>query len=105
MEATKLFRRYEEGTLTRHELLVCLCQSAADTAPAAIAAELPADVLAEIREWSMAPPNSLDHCRMFGSGFVGPRFGAEAYFHEKSRRLFDGLWQWHRYFADADLSR
>ena len=101
VEPAKLVRQYEEGVLTRHELLIRLCQAAADRAPAGIAGELPAEVLAEVREWSAAPPDGPDRCRVFGSVCAGPGFDAEAHFREESRRLYDGLWRWHRHFADA----
>lgn len=102
VEPAKLVGLYERGALTRHELLIRLCQSAADRAPAAVATELPADVLAEVREWSAAPPDSPDRCRVFGSVCAGPGFDAEAHFREESRRLYDGLWRWHGFFANAE---
>lgn len=101
--AAKLVRRYEAGALTRHELLLRLCQDAADCAPATIAAELPADVLAEIRERAAAPPDSPDRCRVFhAGGFTGDAEYWEEHFREESRRLYDGLWRWHGHFADAE---
>lgn len=105
VEPAKLLRLYDAGVLTRHELLIRLGQAAADRAPAGIAAEFPADVLAEVREWAAVPPASPDRCRVFGSICAGPGFDADAYFREESRRLYEGLWRWHRHFADTEPDR
>jgi hypothetical protein len=99
----KLLAQYEAGVLTRHELLIRLGQAAADWAPADLAAELPADILVEVREWSASPPDSPERCRVFhAGGFTGNAEYWERYFREESRRLYDGLWRWHGYFADAE---
>src|SRR4051812_13055832 len=102
-EAAKLVLRYEAGILIRHELLIRLCQAAADRAPAEIAAELPADVLAEIRDWSIAPPDSPKGCRVYHAGsFVGSDESWERHFRTESHQLYAGLWRWHEYFAEAE---
>jgi hypothetical protein len=101
VEPAKLLGQYEAGRITRSELLVRLCQAAAEQSPGDLAAALPADVLAEVRERSAAPPRSPDECRVFYmGGFIGDAEYWARHFREEARRLFDGLWQWHRYFAE-----
>lgn len=95
IEPAKLVRWYDEGVLTRHELLIRLCQVAADRPPAELAADMPGDVLAEVREWSAAPPDSPNRCRVIRPVCGGPGFDAVAHFRDESRRLYDGLWRWH----------
>lgn len=102
-EAGKLIHRYEVGVVTRQELLIRLCQAAADQAPIDIAAELPADVLAELREWSASPPDSPDRCRVFhAGGFTDNAEHWERFFSRESQRFYEGLWRWHDYFKDAE---
>jgi hypothetical protein len=101
VEPAKLLRWYEAGRVTRHELLLRLLQAAAEREPAEIAADLPTDLLAEVRERAAVPPATPDGCRVIGSVCAGPGFDAEAHFREESRRLYDGLWRWHGYFADV----
>lgn len=98
----KMMQQYEKGALTRQTLLTQLCQAAADQAPEVIAAELPTDVLTELREWSAAPHDSPDRYRVIASVCARTEFDAEAYFREESRRLYNGLWRWHRYFAESE---
>lgn len=102
IEPTKLLRLYDAGVVTRHELLLRLYQAAAERSPAELIAVLPADVMAELREGVAAPPATPDECRVFGSVCAGPGFDAERHFREESRRLYDGLWRWHRYLVGAE---
>lgn len=100
VEPAKLVGEYEAGRVTRHELLIRLCQAAAEQPPADLAPAVPADVLAEVRERSSAPPATPDGCRVFYmGGFTGSGGFWAQQFREESRRLYDGLWRWHRYFA------
>jgi hypothetical protein len=101
-EPAKLLRLFEAGAITRHELLLRLCQAAAERAPAELVAGLPAHVLDEIREWVVRQPTSPDECRVIRSVCAGPGFDAERHFREEARQLYDGLWRWHRYFAEAE---
>ncbi len=100
-EPVVLLREYQNGRMTREELLIRLCQAAVDQEPGRVAAELPVDVLAEVRARAAAPPDGPDRCRVAYIGsWVGR--GASQTFDDESRRLYDGLWVWHRYFAPAE---
>jgi hypothetical protein len=100
VEPAVLLREYQNGRMTGEELLIRLCQAAADREPGRLATGLPADVLAEVRARAAAPPDSPDRCRVFHTGSLVGR-GAAHTFDDESRRLYDGLWVWHRYFAAA----
>jgi hypothetical protein len=103
LEPTKLVSQYETGVVTRHELLIRLCQAAVERPPEQLATDLPSDVLAEVRDWSKSPPDSPDKCRVIhmGSFIGGDAESWERQFRDESRRLFDGLWLWHRFFGVA----
>jgi hypothetical protein len=101
VKAAELMQYYESGVLTRLELLLRLCQAAAGQQPAQLVADIPSDVLTELREKCATPPATPDKCRVYSSVCAGPGFDAENHFREESRRLFDGLWRWHGYFAEA----
>jgi hypothetical protein len=95
-EPAKLLTQYEAGSLTRHKLLIRLCQAAAGQPSERLAAALPAEVLAEVRDWSATPPESPDKCRVFrAGGFIGDADLWERHVREESRWLHDGLWRWH----------
>jgi hypothetical protein len=97
-----LLQQYKDGTITRHELLVRLCQAATDQPPEELAVILPPALLAEVREWSAVPPDNPDKCRVIqAGGFTGRVEYWAQHFQEESRRLYDGLWRWHGYFLDA----
>jgi hypothetical protein len=102
IELAKLIRLYEAGAYTRHEMVLRILQAAAERSPAEIAADLPPDVLAEVRERSATAPVTPDECRVIGSVCAGPGFDAERHFREESRRLYEGLCRWHGYFTNAD---
>lgn len=101
MKLAKLLGQFDRGALTRHELLIRVCQAAADYPPERIAVALPHDLMDNIRVWSMTPPESPEKCRVIqAGGLIGDLERWDRYFREQSRRLYDGLWRWHRYFAD-----
>jgi len=103
VEPAKLVRLFESGAVTRQELLLNLCQAAADRAPEQLAALLPADVLAEVRERSATPPTDPDQCRVVWVGsWVGSAEAWDRHHREESRRFYDGLWRWHQFFARAE---
>jgi hypothetical protein len=105
MSISEFVRLYDRGAITRHELLIRLCQAAAEQPPHQLAPALSAEELAEVREWSTAPPESPDKCRVIhAGGFIGDAEYWERHFREESRRLYDGLWRWHRYFAEAQAN-
>ena len=101
-EAAKLVRFYESGLLTRQELLFRLCQSA--FYPDQLVADIPSDVLSELRMRFATPPATPEKCRVFGSVCADYEFDAERHFDEESRQLNDCLWRWYRYFATAPES-
>jgi hypothetical protein len=102
VEPAKLLGLFAAGALTRHDLLIRLCQAATESSPKQIAAELPPDVLVQVREWSATPPASPDKCRVFGLVCAAGEYDWEGHLREESRRLHDGLWRWHGYFKEAD---
>lgn len=103
IEPAVLLREYELHDISLHELVLLLCQSAVDRPPEQLAAALPEGVLAEVRTWAANPPISPDRClvaRSYSNDSAGP--DGPSTFELESRRLFDGLWLWHRYFAVAE---
>jgi hypothetical protein len=83
------------GVLTLHEVVTELVLLAAEEAPASLAAALPADLLAGVREQSRHPPaNPSLSPHIFGIGVSDP----EAWRRRTSQAFYDGAWAWHRYF-------
>lgn len=99
-EPTKLVKQYELGRLTWCELLIRLAQAAVEREPAEIAAELPAEVLAELRNQSIVPPATTDGYRVVGIVSALGAFDTAAFFEQQSELRVQGLRRWHRYFAD-----
>lgn len=102
-EPDRLLMMFEKGYITETELILFLVQSATEMAPERIVEVLPPGWLAKIRERSAVPPESPDQCRVFGSVRASETFDADQSFREVSRRFHDGLWRWHRYFAENDF--
>src|SRR4051812_36735627 len=96
----RLVRYYEEGRITRVELVIRLVQAAASLPPERIAAVLPAEELRELREKTADPPQSPeDSPRIFRIVmWAGPHHDDEAEQRENQRLWFEGAREWHRFF-------
>lgn len=94
-----LLRQYNEGRITRSELLYRLVQAATVDPPESFAPALPSDALQELREQSATPPQSAEGSPRFF--YVGSWVGSHDYaaeVREEQRIWYEGVGQWHRYF-------
>jgi hypothetical protein len=96
-----LWRQYENGEITRHELLTGVIHAAVVFPPARIVSELPADLLAELREEALQLPASPYSIRLY---YIGMRNDDSQ---EQARREWsvmwcEGLWRWYRYFRHGE---
>lgn len=99
MELARLLGLHKQGGVTRHELVLQLCALAVDGTPEQIAAQLPADVLDEVRARATNPPASPHGIFVVQSVCATGEYDHQRAERELSQRLHQGLWRWHEYFA------
>jgi hypothetical protein len=97
----KLVRQCERGMYTPLEVVARLIEAAAECPPADLAPAIPADLLAHLRAETAEPPQDpKDVLLVRGVNYL-PGTDISARAAEAQRTCFDGIWNWHRYFAAA----
>ncbi|HEY2156426.1 MAG TPA: hypothetical protein VGH33_12400 [Isosphaeraceae bacterium] len=98
-----LLRAHEEGAFRLEEVTIRLCQLAAEDPPQRLAPSIPPDLLDEVRRRFEAPPEDPQEVGVYyllrPTGHGDP--GWDGQIREESRRFYDGMWRWHRYFSGA----
>jgi hypothetical protein len=95
-DVSRLLRQYDQGHVTRHELLNGLVRAAALVSADEVAVALPLDVMEVLREETVSPPASFAAMPPIVRLRGWPGSGEEE---RNDRRLtFEGLWRRHRYF-------
>jgi hypothetical protein len=99
LSGLNIVQAYERGVYTRRETVSRLILAAAGLPPEVIVGDLDASWLAELRAETNSPPARLDDIFWLQSVCAGPGHDQTAHQAEMKRLYFDGVWQWHRYFA------
>jgi hypothetical protein len=93
-QAAKVASLYARGVLTRQESVTKLVLLAAESHPSSLAAALPEELVAEIREACQRPPADPSGSPIiFGIG-VGDLAAWRLW---TSQAWYDGAWAWHQY--------
>lgn len=102
---TKLVAAYHEGRITGHELAFRFVQLAASHEPEELLALVPEELIAEVRERGMNPPERPEDRRFIHGGtFIGG-FDHEAWEREQQASYFAGAWRWHRFLCPHSATR
>jgi hypothetical protein len=96
----KLLMYYERGVLTPLELQNRLIEAAVERSPEELAAVLPADILAAIRDRVADAPGD-EGVYIFG-GMLIPGTDPDEFFAERKRVYNEGCRRWRMYFGIAD---
>lgn len=98
-----MVRLYEQSEINQVEFRGFLIDAVADLVPANVAPRLPARALDELRDISKSPEDAPVSITLFkrDPGADVDRDAEENGRREFRRRLCDGLWRWHRYFAET----
>ena len=103
----RLISYHRQGALHPSEVTIRLCQMAAEELPEQLAPAIPPDLLDEVRRYVEDPPEDPEEVavsyllRPAGQG--DPDW--DRYLQKQSRRLYEGMWSWHRYFTGPQPGR
>jgi hypothetical protein len=92
---------YDEGRITRVDLMCRLMDLATVCPVESIVPHVPEEMLAEIREQARRPAKAEEVRIIFGGTFAGD-FDWEAFQKKAARMYADGLNRWHAYFAGGE---
>lgn len=101
---TELVADYQRGRITGHELTFRFIQLAASYEPEQLLPLVPEELIGEVRECGMNPPERPQDRRFIHGGtFVGG-FDHEAWEREQQASYFAGAWRWHRFLCPQSVA-
>jgi hypothetical protein len=89
---------YDEGIITRGELIAKIIDLAATTSPALLIAALPVEIVDELRQRAESTPASSEEGLYISGALYDPSINVEAALRERNEEAFNGIWALHRYF-------
>ncbi|WP_444928836.1 hypothetical protein ACJJIF_13310 [Microbulbifer sp. SSSA002] len=93
----ELINSYDEGIVTKGELLNKLVGLANDITPSEIVSDLPEEYIAEIKRMVESPPETIEDLFMLGSVTYKPGVDIDSAVEKDKERSFNAMWKMHDY--------